>query len=232
MSQNLGKEGQGRGIKRKIPPDLVSPFSFLDWDLDHLAIDEVGRGPIAGPVCLGFVYFDQQTRKLIFDSKILQGLKDSKKLSPSKRESLFSEILKYAAFARVELASARFIDRFNINQAIFHCIWRGRCKFFGMYKKEMPIWIDGNYNLDKNIWGHSFGSYRSIKKGDELVPTISAASILAKVFRDRFMARKSKRFPEYGFERNSGYGTEFHREAIQKFGISYLHRKSFLHNLD
>ncbi|PKA23663.1 ribonuclease HII [Leptospira meyeri] len=217
------------------------------------SLDEAGRGTLAGPVSVGCVSFDLQTLEKIKNGEILKGLRDSKKIPEPKRMELRTEILKYVSYFRVTFVSAKFIDQFNINQAIFYGM--NRClptqfpplasktkenenskatTSFGK-KKESPVvnqllgakpflLADGNYKLKitKPIEG-----YFSLPKGDDLIPSISAASILAKTYRDEYMEKMDVKYPGYGFAKHKGYGTEEHRDALMKLGISPIHRLSF-----
>ncbi|ABZ94123.1 Ribonuclease H [Leptospira biflexa serovar Patoc strain 'Patoc 1 (Ames)'] len=222
-------------IKRPFFPEFqvpqFVPFSF----------DEAGRGTLAGPVSVGCVSFSSQTLEKIQSGTILKNLRDSKKIPEPKRFELRTEILQYAAYWHVSFVSAKFIDRFNINQAIFYGISRAlpvnpRQVTGHLHKTGIPLgtqtketlapflFVDGNYKLKihKPIEG-----YLSIPKGDDLVPSISAASILAKTYRDEYMEKMDAKYPGYGFAKHKGYGTEEHREALRKLGISPIHRLSF-----
>lgn len=147
-------------------------------------------------------------------------MNDSKKLSPLDREYFFQQIKKTALFWSVVFVSNRIIDRININQAIFRAIQK-------VFSKNMDhlFLIDGNYK--PKIEGLK---YQSIVKGDSKFSCIAAASILAKVTRDLYMKNKAFRYKNYGWEKNFGYGTKYHRDAIQKYGITPLHRKTFLND--
>jgi ribonuclease HII len=200
---------------------------FLDRGM-VFGFDEAGRGPLAGPVSIALVSFSPSTLHKIYSGDLLTGLDDSKKLKPKLREELFLEILSIAEKYRIEFVSPKFIDKFNINQAIFY----GIQKALSRLQISHPFLIlDGNYKLESNLLDWNHPSYKSIPKADESILSVSAASILAKVARDRYMVKASKVYPEYGFEKNMGYGTKFHRDAIQNQGISRLHRISYLHKI-
>nr|WP_275067158.1 ribonuclease HII [Leptospira bandrabouensis] len=217
------------------------------------SLDEAGRGTLAGPVSVGCVSFDLSTLEKIKNGEILKGLRDSKKIPEPKRVELRTEILKYVAYFRVTFVSAKFIDKFNINQAIFYGMNRCLPTGFLSYKPKTSenenshvtyatdkenriqsedkllncrpyLLADGNYKLKitKPIEG-----YFSLPKGDDLIPSISAASILAKTYRDEYMEKMDLKYPGYGFAKHKGYGTEEHREALLKLGISPIHRLSF-----
>lgn len=194
-------------------------------DSTCLSFDEAGRGALAGPVAIACVSFSLNTIQKIRDNEILLGIRDSKILSLEKRLKLRSEILKYADYAQTVLVSQKFIDRYNINQAIFYGINRLIPERISSRSRlEFLLLVDGNYtvNIQKQVLG-----IQSIPKGDDLIPSISAASILAKTTRDEFMEAMDRKFKDYGFASHKGYGTEMHRMALEKFGISSLHRLSF-----
>jgi ribonuclease HII len=131
-------------------------------------------------------------------------------------------VKRYASYWKVVFVSAKFIDKFNINQAIFYGINRG----INSTQGDLPfLFIDGNYkiHISKSIAG-----YFSLTKGDDLAPSISAASVLAKTYRDAYMEKLDRKYPGYGFSQHKGYGTEFHRNQIERLGISPIHRLSFL----
>jgi len=168
------------------------------------------------------VCFSRDSLEKIRKEEILAGLRDSKQLSEEKRNAFAKEILIHALRWKVVFVSAKFIDRWNINQAIFYGINRAIPSEF---VKEPFLFVDGNYKIkiSKPILG-----YQSFTKGDDLLPSISAASILAKTFRDQYLINLEKKYPGYGFAKHKGYGTEFHRKQIVKLGISPVHRLSFL----
>ncbi len=178
-------------------------------------VDEVGRGPLAGPVVSAAVILPLEEEKRII------GINDSKKLSAKKREAL-SEMIKEraVAYSICEVDSGR-IDEMNILQAT-----RLSMKEAIESLRVPPDFVltDGNMTLDISI------PQKSIVKGDALVASIGAASILAKVYRDAFMKEYAIVYPEYGFERNAGYGTKEHISAIREVGICPIHRKTFIKN--
>lgn len=206
---------------------------------------------------MGCVSFDLDTLKKIQSGEILKGLRDSKKIPEPKRLELRKEILKHVQYSFVSFVSAKFIDKFNINQAIFYGINRALPKgsfdigqkiqnskeritsLDGMVSTSFPkkplelkfhpetkpfLFLDGNYKLKIT---NPIEGYLSIPKGDDLVPSISAASILAKTYRDEYMEQMDRKYPGYGFAKHKGYGTEEHRDALRKLGISPIHRLSF-----
>lgn len=177
--------------------------------ISFAGIDEAGRGPLAGPVAAACVVMPAKPLLLYVD--------DSKKLSEKRREILFDEIMKTAIYAKVALVSSEEIDRINILQATK--------KAMAEAAREAPcslFLVDALDSLDIR------GEVRGIIHGDALCYSIAAASILAKVTRDRLMQKLDTQWPEYGFSRNKGYGTKEHIEALKHFGPSPLHRKSFI----
>lgn len=176
-------------------------------------VDEVGRGPLAGPVvCAAVILPLEEERRVL-------GINDSKKLSAKKREALAEQIKKAARGYAVEEVDAETIDRINILQATRLCMKRA-------VERLSPaadfVLTDGNMTLDIAI------PQKSIVKGDALVCSIGAASILAKTYRDALMAEYARSYPEYGFDHNAGYGTADHIRAIQEAGICPIHRKTFV----
>ncbi|MFO1258878.1 MAG: ribonuclease HII [Gammaproteobacteria bacterium] len=172
-------------------------------------IDEAGRGPLAGPVVAAAVCFKTDI--------IPKGLKDSKLLSPKKREALFSEIQNTAYWA-IGVASVAEIDQYNILQATLMAMQRA---YQHLPVHPVLVQIDGNQapSLPCPI--------ECIIKGDQLIPMISAASILAKVTRDRMMLEADQQYPQYGFADHKGYGTKSHMAALRTWGPCDIHRQSF-----
>ena len=176
-------------------------------------VDEVGRGPLAGPVVCAAVIMPLEEEKRIL------GVNDSKKLSAKKREKLAEEIKRVArAYSIVEVDEGT-IDEINILQATRVGMKRAVEEL--SLTADMVL-TDGNMTID------IAAPQSAIVKGDALVYSIGAASILAKVYRDALMAKFAEEFPEYGFERNVGYGTAEHIEAIREVGICRIHRKTFV----
>lgn len=174
-------------------------------------IDEAGRGPLAGPVYAAAV--------ILPNGHIIEGVNDSKKLSEKKREQLFDKILDECISYGIGIADEKEIDEINILQATFLAMRRSVDNL--SVKPDIAL-IDGNKKPGLYIeqW--------DIVKGDSKSASISAASILAKVSRDRYMLEMAERYPEYQFEKHKGYGTKLHYEMIEKYGVSPIHRKSFL----
>lgn len=177
-------------------------------------VDEAGRGPLAGDVYAACVILDE--------NNLPEGLDDSKKLTQKKRETLFDEIKEKAVCFSIGTASVSEIDEINILQATFLAMKRA---VQGMKIKPSLLLIDGNREPKTGI------TEITVIKGDAKSKSIAAASILAKVARDRYMLELSEKYPEYAFEKHKGYGTKLHYEKIKRFGISEIHRKSFLKNL-
>ena len=178
-------------------------------------VDEAGRGPLAGPVCAAAV--------ILPANYIIEGLNDSKKLSESKREKLFDEICTNAVSYSIAFASVDEIENYNILQATF--IAMNRCINSLKISPDFAL-IDGNrMPADIKI------PCETVIKGDSKSASIAAASILAKVSRDRLMLEYAEKYPQYAFDKHKGYGTKVHYEAIEKYGICEIHRKSFLKNV-
>lgn len=176
-------------------------------------VDEVGRGPLAGPVvCAAVILPLEEERRII-------GIDDSKKLSAKKREALAEQIRAAARAYAIAEVDAATIDEINILQATRLCMKRAVDM---LVPAADMVLTDGNMTLDISL------PQRSIVKGDALVCSIGAASILAKVYRDALMAEYAKLYPEYAFERNAGYGTQAHIQAIREVGACPIHRRSFI----
>ena len=191
---------------------LAPEQQALDWDTAGLlaGVDEAGRGPLAGPVVAAAVILD--------DLQPIAGLNDSKKLSPRRREKLFDEILAKALCCSIAEASVQEIDQLNILQATLLAMRRA---VEGLRLKPVKVLVDGNRLPVLDVRAEA------IVQGDALVPAISAASILAKVHRDRLCAGLHAQYPVYGFERHKGYGTAEHLQALTEHGPSPCHRISF-----
>jgi ribonuclease HII len=173
-------------------------------------IDEAGRGPLAGPVVSAAV--------ILPDDFDVEGVNDSKKLTPARRDRLYSAIVAGAITVGVGLVDNVQIDRINILQAALLSMARAAGKL------DPPpdfLLIDGIFTIPSDT------PQKAIPKGDSLSISIAAASIIAKVTRDRIMARYHEKYPEYGFDRHKGYPTRIHKEAIAVHGISPIHRLTF-----
>lgn len=177
-------------------------------------IDEAGRGPLAGDVYAAAVIFRP--------GKVIEGLNDSKKLSEKKREQLYDEIIAKAEAYCVATASVAEIDSVNILQATFLAMKRA---YDGLGLTADAVLVDGNR---KPFGGNEV---TTVVKGDGTSASIAAASILAKVSRDRYMKKLAEEYPQYQFEKHKGYGTKLHYEMLEKYGISEVHRRTFLKKL-
>lgn len=177
-------------------------------------IDEAGRGPLAGDVYAAAV--------ILNDDVLIEYLNDSKKISEKRRELLYDEIIDKADAYCIATASVSEIDELNILQATFLAMKRA---YEGLKIKSDLILIDGNKLPDIE------GNKRFVIKGDATSASISAASILAKVARDRYMRDLAEKYPQYEFDKHKGYGTKLHYEKLDEFGISDVHRRSFLKKL-
>lgn len=174
-------------------------------------VDEAGRGPLAGPVCAAAVILPRGC--------MIDGVNDSKKLSEKKREALFDVIRDTAVASSVGWASVEEIEEINILNAAMLAMQRA---VEGLASPSDFALIDGNKTPPLSI------PAQAIIKGDALSMSVAAASILAKVSRDRLMLELAKEYPQYGFEKHKGYGTKLHMERIREYGPSPIHRLSFL----
>lgn len=181
-----------------------------------VGVDEVGRGPLAGPVVAAAVWLDPD--------HIPEGLNDSKALTAKRREALYTEIFTKADVS-IASCSVEEIDDINILQASLRAMERA---VVGLKVKADYVLVDGNkvppaFGLDAE----------AIVKGDARSMSISAASIVAKIWRDRLMVDLAQQYPGYGWEKNAGYGTKIHMEGLRNLGVTPLHRRSFkpVHNI-
>ncbi len=174
-------------------------------------IDEAGRGPLAGPVYAAAVILPLGLE--------IEGLNDSKKLTEKKREQLFDIICEKAVSYSIGIATEQEIDEINILNATFLAMRRA---VEGLDVKPDYALVDGNQHPGLSI------TDETIIKGDGKSMSVAAASILAKVSRDRYMLEMAKKYPEYCFEKHKGYGTKLHYEMLEKYGVSEIHRRSFL----
>lgn len=174
-------------------------------------VDEAGRGPLAGDVYAAAVIFDEDT--------VIDGINDSKKLSEKKREIFFDEIIEKAKAYCIAMASIEEIEQLNILNAAMLAMKRA---VEGLEIKPQLALIDGNKSPDIDI------PTQTVIKGDAKSQSIAAASILAKVARDRYMKELDKKYPQYQFSKHNGYGTKLHYEMLEKYGISPVHRPYFM----
>ena len=188
---------------------------FFDMGMKYVCgIDEAGRGPLAGPVVVASV--------ILPENSMIEGVNDSKKISESKREKLYDIILQEAISYGIGIIYQDEIDEINILQATKKGLHEAVAN---METKPKVILVDALTGID------TLGiPYKSIIKGDAKSYSIGAASIIAKVTRDRIMREWDKVYPEYGFAAHKGYGTAKHIEAIKKYGLTPIHRRSFCKN--
>lgn len=175
-------------------------------------IDEAGRGPLAGPVCAAAVILPQDLE--------IEGLNDSKKLTEKRREALYDVIVREAVAYGIAFADEKEIDKINILQATFLAMRRAAEQ---LSVRPSIVLVDGNREPDLDDL-----PVKTIVKGDSLSANIAAASILAKVTRDRFMLEQDAIYPQYGFAIHKGYGTKAHYAALTQYGACPIHRQSFL----
>ncbi len=180
---------------------------YLLYKLMIAGVDEVGRGCLAGPVIAASVILKRP----------IKGLMDSKKLSLKKREDLSQIIIENSIYA-IGTADNQEIDQINILQASLLAMQRSLEK---LYVKPKKVLVDGAHIFETSI------EIESIVGGDNLIPSISAASIVAKVYRDKLMMAYSREFPNYGFHKHKGYPTKLHKEMLEKYGLTRIHRKTF-----
>jgi ribonuclease HII len=200
--------------QRSRPRSAAEPYTpdlFVPQHADLLAgVDEAGRGPLAGPVVAAAV--------MLHPGQRLEGLADSKTLSPKRREKLAERIRAEALCVAVAEASVEEIDHLNILQATLLAMQRAVAL---LRLRPTQIWVDGTQAPRVEV------PVRTIIKGDAKVPEISAASILAKVHRDAWCARFHEEFPAYGFAAHKGYGTAEHVDQLRRLGPTPQHRRSF-----
>lgn len=189
-------------LENELPDRGVAPLC---------GVDEAGRGPLAGPVCAAAVMLPRNL--------VIPGLNDSKKLSPKKRDALYDAILAQAVSYGIAFATVEEIEELNILGATFLAMNRAIAQL-----SEPPALalIDGNRN--SGIHGNS----QCVIGGDGKCAGIAAASILAKVTRDRYMLQMAEQYPQYGFAQHKGYGTAAHYAALREYGPCPIHRPSFL----
>lgn len=177
-------------------------------------VDEAGRGPLAGPVFAAAV--------ILPEGEIIEGINDSKKLSPKKRDELYDIIREKAVAVSSASVDEKTIDEINILNATYLAMQKAVA---GLNPKPDFVLVDGNRAPELDI------ECDTLVKGDAKSISIAAASIVAKVERDRYIIEMAKKYPEYGFEKHKGYGTKEHCEAILKYGPSPIHRRTFLKKL-
>lgn len=201
-----------------IIPDLSLERTLWDKGFINVAgVDEAGRGPLAGPVIAGAVV-------VCSEEQIVPGVRDSKKMTTAQREAAFEEIkLKSTGFG-IGIVSPEEIDEIGINKAVWKAMHQALSEIERNFSMEISyVIVDGSNTLALD----GYPSKR-IKKGDFYHYSISAASVLAKVTRDRIMREESLKYPHYGFDKHVGYGTKAHYEALKANGPCPIHRKTFL----
>ena len=224
---NVAAPVEGEIAFRKYAASTYGPDTIV------VGIDEVGRGPLAGPVVA--------CAAVLKSPDILPILNDSKKFTRPKREAIYDKVKDACECFAIASASVEEIDAINILEADFLAMRRA-LQALGMpglaeTDPELPVEVRGSFKPDAPVLVAVDGNLKirgldqqcqmPVVKGDALVASISAASILAKVFRDRHMDQLALKYPGYGFEKHAGYGTKSHREAICKLGLSPVHRRSF-----
>ena len=195
----------------------LSEIDRVYWTQDGVILagmDEVGRGPLAGPVVVGCVVMPPEP--------LLRYVNDSKKVTEKRREALYDQIMSVALDVQTAWVGPDVIDEINILEATKLAF---SVAFRNMRLPVTDVMIDALTGLSINARQHS------LIHGDALSYSIAAASIVAKVERDRYMIEQDKRYPEYGFAKNKGYGTKEHMEAIRRCGMTPIHRRSFLRKL-
>lgn len=194
-----------------------------------VGIDEVGRGPLVGPVCVGLVAIEKRKAQKIL--KKFSALDDSKKMSVKNREFIFEYVKKQnqeEIFFEIQKMSAKQIDKIGISNCIKKCIEKGLKNFEkrGIVPGNSEVRLDGALRAP-STWTNQ----KTIIKGDSSEKIISLASVISKVYRDNLMINLHKKFPQYGFDKHKGYGTQAHIKSIKKYGFSTEHRKYFCKNI-
>lgn len=204
-------------VKKMITPDFYREENLFRRGYENVAgIDEAGRGPLAGPVVAAAIIFSKN--KLL--NKLLEiGIRDSKLLSPKKREYLYELILEKCHAWSIGVVSEETIDEINILEASLLAMRKAVEK---LEIKPDFLLIDGNHTIENYPV-----SQIAIPRADQYVFSVSAASILAKVTRDKMLIDFDEEYPEYGFAQHKGYGTKFHMEMLSKIGPCKIHRRSF-----
>ena len=174
-------------------------------------VDEAGRGPLAGDVFAAAVVFDPDV--------VIEGINDSKKLTEKKREKLFDEIIEKAKFCSIKISTVAEIEEINILNSAMLAMKRA-VETLGCTPDF--VLVDGNKIPDLQV------KAEAVIKGDAKSQSVAAASILAKVARDRYMKEMAEKYPQYQFEKHKGYGTKLHYQMIDQYGASEIHRQSFL----
>lgn len=193
---------------------LAYEKELLAFGAEYIAgVDEVGRGPFAGPVVCAAVILPLDAENLI------EGVDDSKKVKEERREQLAALIRERAVAYKICEESPETIDEINILEATKRCMKRA---VEGLSVQPDVVFVDGNFRIDIEL------PQQNIVRGDALSYSIGAASLLAKVYRDSLMREYDKQYPQYGFARHKGYGTAVHIRALKEFGPCPIHRKTFI----
>lgn len=194
---------------------------LVDFDLGHGSLvagaDEAGRGCLAGPIVAAGVRIDYD-RLTADDRSVLAELDDSKKLTPDRREEMFNEITRLASAAAVIVRSSSYIDDFGLHRTNLHCLGTALAR---VSRPGVVMFSDGYVPMGLRE------PCEALIRGDGTSATVAAASIVAKVSRDRFMHRIAPQYGDWGFEEHVGYSTPSHREAISRLGLTPFHRRSF-----
>ncbi|MBR7142471.1 MAG: ribonuclease HII [Clostridia bacterium] len=197
----------------------------MEWNLEEAfyqrgftavaGVDEAGRGPLAGPVAAAAVILPPYVE--------IQGLNDSKKLTPAKRDTVYEQVLECALAWAVALVPAQKVDEVNILQATFLAMKQALAE---LSVRADAVLVDGNRAFAWDV------PLQTVVGGDAKSPSIAAASVVAKVTRDRYMLRLHEQYPQYGFAAHKGYGSKAHYQAIGEYGLCPEHRRTFLKNLE
>ena len=208
---------------RSEPDEAIEQLTKLSERGAVIGTDEAGRGALAGPVVAAAVYLTSEQEKILTRYK----LRDSKRLTPKSREKLFSVMNEIGVFWRASMGSVSRIERDNILQASLWAMGQSVNKLVKKFHVSPAcIIVDGTERIP-----HLNFLQWSLIRADDLIPVVSAASIVAKVIRDRLMIILDSKFPAYNFAKNKGYPTQEHRERIKLIGLSSVHRKSFCRKL-
>ena len=211
----------GKKLNQELEPSQKSPFWLV-------GIDEAGRGPIAGPVSVGLVAFPVNDETLTQTlTHILGGeVKDSKQLTAKKREAIYEELVKLAKTGEIKISSALISSKVIDQEGIVAAIKQGikiNLQKLALKPEEVKILLDGSLFAPAEYLNQT-----TIIRGDATELVIALASVVAKVDRDQLMEKEHLNYPNYGFDQHKGYGTKLHYQKIKEFGLSDLHRRSFL----
>lgn len=217
MAELLSKHRKSEETQLRLEGVSLDAISLREFDRRVAArfgtlcgIDEAGRGPMAGDVYAAAVVLDE--------NKPIEGLNDSKKLTPKKRESLYDEIVLNARAYCIAVSTVEQIEATDILTATLDAMRRA---YEGLGMRAGLVLVDGDVLPEIN------GNVRNMKQGDARSEAVAAASILAKVARDRYMTEQARLYPQYGFEKHKGYGTKAHLDAVDIYGLCPIHRRSF-----